>query len=71
MLNIFKVVCNGFKHIKLQDIKILSTKPCHMDGLNREMTEIKLHPNMIRGRWPDCGQSLPAPREQRRPLQLG
>jgi hypothetical protein len=35
-------------HSQLQDIKIPSTKPCYMDGINREATELKLHPNMIR-----------------------
>jgi len=36
-------------HSQLQDIKIPSTKPCYMDGINREATELKLHPNTIRG----------------------
>ena len=36
-------------HSQLQDIKIPTTKPCYMDGIIREATELKLHPNMIRG----------------------
>jgi hypothetical protein len=51
--------------IRKQDTKILSTKPCYMDWLIKEATEIKFQPNM------NLMQSFPALTEQRWPLQYG